>query len=99
MPPQPGSEKDMDKQVYRYKIRLDSTADVIAFTKAAARCPEEIWLVNGHHRLSGKSYLGVALGQSIALGTCSALGAILGPVFTGHAGDLTSAVIIGVIVI
>ena len=43
-------------------------------------------------------YLGVALGQSIALGTCSALGAILGPVFTGHAGDLTSAVIIGVVV-
>ena len=42
--------------------------------------------------------LGVALGQSIALGTCSALGAILGPVFTGHAGDLTSAVIIGVVV-
>ena len=43
-------------------------------------------------------YLGVALGQSIALGTCSALGAILGPVFTGHAADLTSAVIIGVVV-
>ena len=43
-------------------------------------------------------YLGVALGQSIALGTCSALGAILGPVFTGHAHDLTSAVIIGVVV-
>ena len=63
MPPQPGSEKDMDKQVYRYKIRLDSTADVIAFTKAAARCPEEIWLVNGHHRLSGKSYLSVALAR------------------------------------
>jgi L-rhamnose-H+ transport protein len=43
-------------------------------------------------------YLGVALGQSIALGTCSALGAILGPVLTGRAADLTSAVIIGVIV-
>ena len=43
-------------------------------------------------------YLGVALGQSLALGTCSALGAILGPVFTGHAHDLTSSVIIGVVV-
>ena len=36
--------------------------------------------------------------QSIALGTCSALGAILGPVLTGHASDLTGAVIIGVVV-
>jgi len=43
-------------------------------------------------------YLGVALGQSIALGTCSGLGAILGPVLTGHSGDLTFAVIFGVVV-
>ncbi len=43
-------------------------------------------------------YLGVALGQSIALGTCAGLGTILGPLFTGRANDLTSAVIIGVVV-
>lgn len=43
-------------------------------------------------------YLGVALGQSIALGTCAALGTILAPIFTGQASSITAAVIIGVIV-
>jgi L-rhamnose-H+ transport protein len=43
-------------------------------------------------------YLGVALGQSLALGTCAGLGTLLGPIFTGHFERLTSAVIIGVIV-
>jgi len=57
-----------------------------------------LWGVGGLTFGLSMRYLGVALGQSIALGTCSALGAILGPVFTGHASDLTSAVIIGVVV-
>ena len=57
-----------------------------------------LWGIGGLTFGLSMRYLGVALGQSIALGTCSALGAILGPVFTGHAGDLTSAVIIGVVV-
>ena len=57
-----------------------------------------LWGVGGLTFGLSMRYLGVALGQSIALGTCSALGAILGPVFTGHAADLTSAVIIGVVV-
>ena len=57
-----------------------------------------LWGVGGLTFGLSMRYLGVALGQSIALGTCSALGAILGPVFTGHAHDLTSAVIIGVVV-
>lgn len=57
-----------------------------------------LWGVGGLTFGLSMRYLGVALGQSIALGTCSALGAILGPVFTGHASDLTSAVIIGVLV-
>ena len=56
-----------------------------------------LWGVGGLTFGLSMRYLGVALGQSIALGTCSALGAILGPVFTGHAADLTSAVIIGVL--
>ena len=43
-------------------------------------------------------YLGVALGQSIALGTCAALGTLLAPIFTGHAADLTAAVVWGVVV-
>ena len=57
-----------------------------------------LWGVGGLTFGLSMRYLGVALGQSIALGTCSGLGAILGPVFTGHAHDLTSAVIIGVVV-
>ena len=57
-----------------------------------------LWGIGGLTFGLSMRYLGVALGQSIALGTCSALGAILGPVFTGHAADLTSAVITGVVV-
>ena len=57
-----------------------------------------LWGVGGLTFGLSMRYLGVALGQSIALGTCSGLGAILGPVFTGRTGDLTSAVIIGVVV-
>ena len=50
-------------------------------------------------------YLGVALGQSISLGTCAALGTILGPVLLnaffpeiGALQSLTLSVIIGVVV-
>lgn len=57
-----------------------------------------LWGVGGLTFGLSMRYLGVALGQSIALGTCAGLGAILGPVFTGHAHDLTSAVIVGVVV-
>ena len=57
-----------------------------------------LWGVGGLTFGLSMRYLGVALGQSIALGTCSGLGAILGPVLTGHAHDLTSSVIIGVVV-
>ncbi len=57
-----------------------------------------LWGVGGLTFGLSMRYLGVALGQSIALGTCSGLGAILGPVLTGHAADLTGAVIVGVVV-
>ena len=57
-----------------------------------------LWGVGGLTFGLSMRYLGVALGQSLALGTCAGLGAILGPVLTGHAHDLTSAVIIGVVV-
>ncbi len=57
-----------------------------------------LWGVGGLTFGLSMRYLGVALGQSIALGTCSGLGAILGPVFTGHAADLTTSVIVGVVV-
>ncbi len=54
-----------------------------------------LWGVGGLTFGLSMRYLGVALGQSIALGTCAALGTILTPIFTGNTGDLTSAVLIG----
>ena len=57
-----------------------------------------LWGVGGLTFGLSMRYLGVALGQSIALGTCSGLGAILGPVLTGHSHDLSSSVVIGVVV-
>lgn len=57
-----------------------------------------LWGVGGLTFGLSMRYLGVALGQSIALGTCAGLGTILAPLFTGHAADITSSVIIGVIV-
>lgn len=57
-----------------------------------------LWGVGGLTFGLSMRYLGVALGQSIALGLCSGLGAILGPVFTGRTADLTGAIWIGVVV-
>ncbi|MCF2659167.1 MAG: L-rhamnose/proton symporter RhaT [Parabacteroides sp.] len=57
-----------------------------------------LWGVGGLTFGLSMRYLGVALGQSIALGTCAALGTLLAPIFTGHAADLTAAVVWGVVV-
>ena len=57
-----------------------------------------LWGIGGLTFGLSMRYLGVALGQSLALGTCAALGTLLAPVFTGHAADLTSSVVIGVAV-
>lgn len=64
-----------------------------------------LWGVGGLTFGLSMRYLGVALGQSIALGTCAGLGTVLGPVMlnifypeAGHLEKLTGAVIIGVIV-
>lgn len=57
-----------------------------------------LWGVGGLTFGLSMRYLGVALGQSIALGTCAGLGTLLAPIFTGHAADLTTSVIIGVMV-
>lgn len=57
-----------------------------------------LWGVGGLTFGLSMRYLGVALGQSISLGTCAALGTILAPVFTGRAADITTSVIIGVVV-
>ena len=64
-----------------------------------------LWGVGGLTFGLSMRYLGVALGQSLALGICSALGVILTPVATdllglssGAVGTITGAVIAGVVV-
>ena len=57
-----------------------------------------LWGIGGLTFGLSMRYLGVALGQSIALGTCAGLGTILTPVFTGNTGDLTMPVIGGVVI-
>ncbi|MCD8302942.1 MAG: rhamnose/proton symporter RhaT [Prevotellaceae bacterium] len=57
-----------------------------------------LWGIGGLTFGLSMRYLGVALGQSIALGTCAGLGTILTPLFTGKVGDLTVPVIVGVVV-
>ena len=64
-----------------------------------------LWGVGGLTFGLSMRYLGVALGQSIALGTCAALGTIMGPVFLSWffpeqdpLSKLTLSVLIGVAV-
>lgn len=57
-----------------------------------------LWGIGGLTFGLSMRYLGVAMGQSIALGLCSGLGAILGPVLTGNADKLTTAIWVGVAV-
>ena len=57
-----------------------------------------LWGVGGLTFGLSMRYLGVALGQSLALGTCAGLGTILTPLFLGRPGDLTASVISGVFV-
>ncbi|MGM9736201.1 MAG: L-rhamnose/proton symporter RhaT [Candidatus Cryptobacteroides sp.] len=56
-----------------------------------------LWGVGGLTFGLSMRYLGVALGQSIALGTCAGLGTILTPLLLGRPGDLTASVICGVV--
>lgn len=57
-----------------------------------------LWGIGGLTFGLSMRYLGVALGQSIALGTCAGLGTILTPLFTGNTGDLTMPVVVGVVI-
>lgn len=57
-----------------------------------------LWGVGGLTFGLSMRYLGVALGQSVALGTCAGLGTILTPIFTGNISDLTTPVLVGVVV-
>ena len=53
----------MEKSTYRYPVKLDGVLDILEFTRIATKCPGEISLVSGHHRLSGKSFLSVTLAK------------------------------------
>lgn len=57
-----------------------------------------LWGVGGLTFGLSMRYLGVALGQSIALGTCAAMGTILAPIIGGDASSITDSVIVGVVV-
>lgn len=57
-----------------------------------------LWGVGGLTFGLSMRYLGVALGQSVALGTCAGLGTLLTPLLLGRPGDLTWSVISGVAV-
>ena len=64
-----------------------------------------LWGVGGLTFVLSMRYLGVALGQSIALGTCAGLGTIMGPVLLNiffpeqdALSSLTLSVIVGVVV-
>ena len=48
---------------FLYKVELVTTADIFEFTRAATKCPCDVTLVNGKHRLNGKSFLGVTLAK------------------------------------
>lgn len=80
-------------------------AGVNAFNVAMTVVFGVLWGVGGLTFGLSMRYLGVALGQSIALGTCAGLGTIMGPVLLNifypelnPLASLTSAVIIGVVV-
>ena len=57
-----------------------------------------LWGIGGLTFGLSMRYLGVALGQSISLGTCAGLGTILTPLFMGNHEELTIPVIVGVVV-
>ena len=48
---------------YVYKINLANAGEIREFTKIAANCPYDVYVVNGRHRLNAKSYLGVILAR------------------------------------
>lgn len=53
----------MEKTTYRYPLDLKGIQDILEFTHAASKCPGEVTIVNGHHRLSAKSFLSVMLAK------------------------------------
>ncbi len=56
-----------------------------------------LWGIGGLSMGLSMRYLGVALGQSIALGTCAALGTVLAPLLLGQFDQLNGPLIAGVV--
>ena len=48
---------------YLYKVELITTNDILEFARIASKCPYDVTLVNGKHRLNAKSFLGVTLAK------------------------------------
>lgn len=48
---------------YIYKIELTTANDVLEFNRIATKCPGNVTLINGKHRLNAKSFLGVHLAR------------------------------------
>lgn len=48
---------------YLYKVELVTSSDILEFSRIAAKCPYDVTLVNGRHRLNAKSFLGVTLAK------------------------------------
>lgn len=48
---------------YLYKLHIDTVPDLVKLSQAASKCPYEVTLVSGKHRLNAKSLLGVILAK------------------------------------
>ena len=48
---------------YLYQIEFVNARDVFEFARIASKCPYEVSLVNGRHRLNAKSLIGVTLAK------------------------------------
>lgn len=49
---------------YSYRVELKTAADIFNFVRTAVQCPYDVEVVNGHHHLNAKSYLGVLLAKA-----------------------------------
>lgn len=48
---------------FLYQVELNTTVDILEFVRIASKCPYDISLVSGKHRLNAKSFLGVTLAK------------------------------------
>ncbi len=48
---------------YLYKIELITANDVLEFNRIAIKCPGNVTIVNGKHRLNAKSFLGLHIAR------------------------------------